>query len=172
MPVTDPIYLDHNATTPMQPAVVEAMLPFLREHFGNPSSAHVYGRRAKRAVDRAREQVAALLDCEPDEVFFTSGGTEANNLAIRVVLEAPPPRRHVVTSTIEHPATARPCVWLERHGILVTRLPVDGTGRVRAGRFQSGRGSSGSRCASPSSTRVRRGSGARASSSPLSQASC
>lgn len=128
----DPIYLDHNATTPVHPAVLEAMLPYLREHFGNPSSPHVYGQRAKRAVDRARDQVAALLACRPDEVLFTSGGTEANNLAVRGVVEAQAPRRHVVTSAVEHPATTRPCELLERQGFEVTRAPVDGTGRVRS----------------------------------------
>ncbi|MBM4395997.1 MAG: cysteine desulfurase [Deltaproteobacteria bacterium] len=130
--MSDPVYLDHNATTPVHPAVVDAMLPFLREHFGNPSSGHVYGRRAHDAVDRARTQVAALLGCEPDEVFFTSGGTEANNLAISGVLDALGGQRpHVLTSAVEHPATARPCDRLERHGREVTRVPVDGDGRVR-----------------------------------------
>ena len=128
---SDPIYLDHNATTPLLPEVVEAMLPFLREHFGNPSSGHVYGARAKAAIDRAREQVAALLACDPDEVLFTSGGTEANNLAIRGVTEARPERRAVVTTTIEHPATARPCAWLEAHGYRVSRLGVDRDGRAK-----------------------------------------
>jgi cysteine desulfurase len=126
-----PIYLDHNATTPVHPAVVEAMLPYLREHFGNPSSGHVYGQRAKHAVGHAREQVASLLACQPDEVLFTSGGTEANNLAIRGVLELSGSRRHVVTTTVEHPATARPCDLLERQGVEVTRLPVDKSGRVQ-----------------------------------------
>ena len=128
----NPIYFDHNATTPVHPAVVEAMLPYLRDHFGNPSSGHVYGQRARRAVERAREQVASLLACHPDEIIFTSGGTEANNLAIRGVIEPSSPRRHVVTSAVEHPATARPCELLERQGVEVTRLPVDGTGRVNA----------------------------------------
>jgi cysteine desulfurase len=127
---SDPIYLDHNATTPLVPEVVDAMLPHLREHFGNPSSGHVYGRRAREAVERARGQVAALLGCAPEEVCFTSGGTEANNLAIRGVAEARPERRHVVTSVIEHPATSVPCDWLERHGHRVSRLGVDATGRV------------------------------------------
>ncbi len=125
-----PIYLDHNATTPLHPTVLEAMLPFLREDFGNPSSGHVFGQRAKRGVERAREQVAALLGCQPEEILFTSGGTEANNLAIRGLLERSATRRHVVTSAVEHPATARPCDALERQGIVVTRLPVDATGRV------------------------------------------
>jgi cysteine desulfurase len=126
-----PIYLDHNATTPVHPAVLDAMLPYLREHFGNPSSGHIYGQRARAAVERAREQVASLLACQPDEIVFTSGGTEANNLAIRGVLELASPRRHIVNSTVEHPATTQPCELLERHGAEVTRLPVDGFGRVR-----------------------------------------
>jgi len=127
----DPLYLDHNATTPLLPEVVDAMVPYLREHFGNPSSAHVYGRRAREAVDRARAQVAALLDARPEEVFFVASGTEANNLAIRGVTAALPDRRHVVTSTIEHPATAEPCRELQRQGWEVTWLPVDEQGRVR-----------------------------------------
>jgi cysteine desulfurase len=127
----DPIYLDHNATTPLLPEVVDAMLPFLRDHFGNPSSAHVYGARAKAAVTEARHRVAALLGCDDDEVVFTSGGTEANNLAIRGVCEARGERCHIVTSAIEHPATEKPLTWLERHGSRVTRVGVDGEGRVR-----------------------------------------
>jgi cysteine desulfurase len=127
----NPIYLDHNATTPLLPEVIDTMLPYLREHFGNPSSGHVYGTRAGRAVARAREQVAALLGCEADEVIFTSGGTEANNLAIRGVGAAVENRRHIVTTVIEHPATARPCAWLEKHGRSVTRIGVDADGRVR-----------------------------------------
>jgi cysteine desulfurase len=127
----DPIYLDHNATTPLLPEVVDAMLPYLREHFGNPSSGHVYGTRARAAVFRAREQAAALLGCEADEIVFTSGGTEANNLAIRGVTGALEPKRHVVTTVIEHPATARPCTWLEEHGCRVTRIGVDHEGRAR-----------------------------------------
>lgn len=126
----DPIYLDHNATTPLLPEVVDAMLPYLREHFGNPSSGHVYGARARAAVDRARGQVAALLDCDPDEIVFTSGGTEANNLAIRGVTGVCASRRRVVTTVIEHPATARPCAWLEKHGWSVTRIAVDPDGRA------------------------------------------
>jgi len=126
-----PIYLDHNATTPILPEVVDAMLPYLREHFGNPSSSHVYGRRARDAIARARGQVAILLGCDEDEVIFTSGGTEANNLAIRGVVEARSVRRHVVTTVVEHSATAHPCAWLERHGVRVTRIGVDGDGRAR-----------------------------------------
>ncbi len=126
-----PIYLDHNATTPLHPEVLDAMWPYLREHFGNPSSSHAYGARASGAVRRAREQVAATLGCAADEIVFTSGGTEASNLAIRGLLEASPARRHVVTTVIEHPATSRPCGWLERHGHRVTRIGVDTEGRTR-----------------------------------------
>jgi cysteine desulfurase len=123
------IYLDHNATTPILPAVVDGMLPFLREHFGNPSSNHEYGRRAREAVERARTQVAELLGCLSDEVFFTSGGTEANNLAIRGVAEASE-RRHLITSSIEHPATIAPCRYLSEHGWRVDFLAVDRAGQV------------------------------------------
>jgi len=125
-----PIYLDHNATTPLLPEVVDAMLPYLREHFGNPSSDHAYGQRAREAVERARGQVALLVGSDADEIVFTSGGTESNNLAIRGVAEARPERRHLVTSVIEHPATERPCAWLASHGWSVTRLAVDAGGRV------------------------------------------
>jgi len=126
-----PVYLDHNATTPVLPEVVDAMLPYLREHFGNPSSGHAYGRLAHEAVERARRQVAGLIGCDPDEVIFTSGGTEANNLAIRGTLEARSERHHVVTTAVEHPATVYPCAWLERHGVRITRLRVDSKGRAR-----------------------------------------
>jgi cysteine desulfurase len=126
----DPIYLDHNATTPLLPEVVESMLPYLHRHFGNPSSNHAYGREARAGVERAREQVASLLSCRPDEVFFTSGGTEANNLAIRGVTEAVARRRHVVTTTIEHPATAHPCRYLGAHGWRVDHVPVDASCRL------------------------------------------
>ena len=128
---SEPVYLDHNATTPLLPEVVDAMLPYLGEHFGNPSSGHVYGVRAGQAVTRARDQVAALLGCDADEVVFTSGGTEANNLAIRGVVEALDRKGSIVTSAIEHPATARPCAWLEGRGHRVVQVGVDGTGRIR-----------------------------------------
>ena len=131
MTAPDPIYLDHNATTPVLPEVVDAMLPYLREHFGNPSCAHVFGARARAAIEQARDRVARLLGCDDDEIVFTSGGTEANNLAIRGVAEARPERRHIVTSVIEHPATEQPCAWLERHGHRVTRLGVDADGCTR-----------------------------------------
>ena len=125
-----PIYLDHNATTPLLPEVVDAMLPFLRVHFGNPSSGHAYGAHAREAVARARRQVAALLGCDDDEVLFTSGGTEANNLAIRGLAETRAAPGHIVTTVIEHPATEQPCAWLERRGWRVTRIGVDASGRA------------------------------------------
>lgn len=126
-----PIYLDYNATTPVLPEVVDAMLPYLRDHFGNPSSGHALGLAARAAVEKARGQVADLLECDPDEVIFTSGGTESNNIAIRGVVEARPDRRHVVTSSIEHPAVVAPCAWLERHGWRVTRAATTPEGQVR-----------------------------------------
>ncbi|MGH7285496.1 MAG: cysteine desulfurase family protein [Polyangiaceae bacterium] len=137
--MTAPIYLDHNATTPILPEVVDAMLPYLREHFGNPSSAHVYGARARDAVARAREQVAAMLGCAAHEIIFTSGGTEANNLAIRGVTEALESKSHIVTTVIEHPAISRPCAWLEKHGRSVTRIAVDADGRARVDEAAIGR---------------------------------
>jgi cysteine desulfurase len=127
-----PIYLDYNATTPLLPEVVEAMLPYLREHFGNPSSIHSFGKRAKEAIEGARMEVGRLLGCHPDEVYFTSGGTESNNIAIRGTAEAQPGRRHILTSSIEHPAVANPCTCLERDGYEVTRLSVDRHGRVNS----------------------------------------
>jgi len=125
-----PTYFDYNATTPLLPEVVEAMLPYLGEHFGNPSSGHVFGRRARYAVENARDQVASLLGAEPEEIVFTSGGTEANNLAILGAAEMFRHKKHLVTSVIEHPATAEPCRWLQQRGWQVSWLPVDETGRI------------------------------------------
>jgi len=126
----DPIYLDYNATTPISPEVVDAMLPYLRVHFGNPSSRHIYGRRTRDAVESARGEVAALIGGHADEIVFTSGGTEANNLAIRGTA-ARSARRRLVTSAVEHPATAQPVAWLERQGWEVVRAGVDGGGRTQ-----------------------------------------
>jgi cysteine desulfurase len=130
-----PIYLDYNATTPLDPAVVEAMEPFLRERFGNPSSAHVYGRMARDAVDRARAQVAALLGAEAGEIVFTGGGSEASNLALKgavfaALARTPARELHVITSAVEHPATLEPCAFLARLGCRLTVLPVDRHGVV------------------------------------------
>jgi cysteine desulfurase len=127
----DPIYLDHNATTPLLPDVIEAIVESIRCDFGNPSSGHVYGERARSAMERARGQVAGLLGCSPDELIFTAGGTEANNLAIRGLAEACSDRRRIVTTTIEHPATREPCRYLEARGWKVVWAPVDHTGRAR-----------------------------------------
>jgi cysteine desulfurase len=126
-----PIYLDYNATTPVLPEVLEAMLPYLRERFGNPSSRHPYGRDARTAIEQAREQVALLLGCSADEIYFTSGGTEANNLALVGSAEAAAYSGDVITSTIEHPSVLRPCDLLERRGFKVTRIGVDHRGIVR-----------------------------------------
>lgn len=125
-----PIYLDYNATTPLDPAVVAAMRPYLEQHFGNPSSSHAYGQAAKEAHEQARGQVAALLGCAPDEVIFTSGGSESDNQAIKGIAFARSELgKHIITSQIEHPAVLNTCRYLEiRHGFEVTYLPVDGDG--------------------------------------------
>lgn len=126
-----PIYLDYNATTPVDPAVADAIGHALRELWGNPSSGHEYGKAAHAAVERARGQVAALLAAEPDEVVFAGGGSEASNHAIKgAVLRQPPDRCHVVTTAVEHPATLRPVEFLRRLGCEVTVLPVDRHGLV------------------------------------------
>ena len=127
-----PVYLDHNATTPVDPRVVEAMLPCLTEHFGNPASrTHAYGWAAARLVERSRERVAAALGAHPDEVVFTSGATESNNLAIKGVAWALRERgRHLVTVATEHKAVLDPCRRLAAEGFEVTVLPVDRHGRV------------------------------------------
>ncbi|HKA46473.1 MAG TPA: cysteine desulfurase family protein [Burkholderiales bacterium] len=126
------IYLDYNATTPVAPEVLDVMLPFLREGYGNPSSSHAVGRRAHEAVEAARAQVAGLIGAAADEIIFTSGGTEATNLALRGVVAAHPYRRHVITSTFEHPATAETCLMLEQQRLRITRVPVGSDGRMRA----------------------------------------
>jgi cysteine desulfurase len=133
-----PIYLDYNATTPHDPEVVEAMKPYLEEHFGNPSSSHRFGLIAKEAVEEARKQVAGLINCTPNEIVFTSGGTESNNqailgaaFAIRGAAYGNRARgNHIITSTIEHPAVLQVCAYLETMGFEVTYLPVDGSGMV------------------------------------------
>ena len=126
-----PIYLDYNATTPVDPRVVEAMLPYLRTHFGNPSSSHFFGRQARIAVEQARQQVAHLIGCSSEEIIFTSGGTESNNLAIKGVAEARRDRgNHIITSAIEHPAVLEVCNDLEKRGFRITRVAVDRFGSV------------------------------------------
>ncbi len=125
-----PIYLDYNATTPIDPAVTAAMLPFLQDHFGNPSSAHAFGHTARDAVDHARRQLADLLGANAEEIVFSGGGSEASNLALKGAVFATGPGGHIITSAVEHPATLQPCAFLRRLGCRVTVLPVDGTGRV------------------------------------------
>jgi cysteine desulfurase len=136
------IYLDNNATTPLDPRVLDAMLPFLREHFGNASSKnHPYGWQASEAVEKARAQVAGLLGASPREIIFTSGATEANNLAILGLAcgsapphseQGPPARNHIITQATEHHAVLDPCHHLEKRGFETTRLAPDPGGRVRA----------------------------------------
>jgi cysteine desulfurase len=137
-----PIYLDYNATTPIDPAVYEAMEPFLRDGFGNPSSTHAYGKAARDAVERARAQVAELIGARPGEVVFTGGGSEASNQAIKgTCLTRPrgllarlfgtqPDKLHAVTTAVEHPATIQPLEFLRQLGLSVTVVPVDRTGLV------------------------------------------
>jgi cysteine desulfurase len=129
-----PIYLDYNATTPIDPMVVEAMLPYLSTHFGNPSSSHSYGHIAHQAVDSARSQVARLLGCTPSEITFTGGGSESDNLAIRgIALAYQYKGNHIITQVTEHPGVLNTCHALERlHRFRVTYLPVDRNGGVSA----------------------------------------
>ena len=127
-----PIYLDYNATTPVDPDVREAMLPYLGEHFGNPSSGYAYGQRAKEAVEDARRKVAAFIGATPEEVIFTSGGSESDNHAIiGIALANAQKGKHIITSCIEHPAVINTCRYLEeRLGFRITYLPVDRYGQV------------------------------------------
>ena len=129
--ISQRIYLDFNASTPIAPEVAEAMKPFLSQHFGNPSSLHWAGIPAKEAVEHARQQVAELLQCSPDEIVFTSGGSESNNHAIKGVFFALREKgNHIITTQIEHPAVINPCRFLERLGAEVTYVGVDRYGRV------------------------------------------
>ncbi len=127
-----PVYLDYNATTPLDHEVIDAMRPFMETEFGNPSSSHWHGIAPRRAVKAAREQVAALLGARPDEIVFTSGGTESNNHAIKGTVQALRKKgNHIVTSVVEHPAVLEVCRFLKAEGIETTYLPVDEQGRVR-----------------------------------------
>lgn len=126
-----PVYLDYNATTPIDPRVAEAMLPYMHTHFGNPSSSHIFGSEAKRAVEAARKKVADMLNCSVDEIIFTSGGSESNNFAIRGAAFANRKKgNHIITSSIEHPAVTEVCNFLEHNGFKITYLPVDKYGLV------------------------------------------
>src|SRR6202140_591311 len=124
------IYLDNNATTQLDPAVIEEMLPYLTEYYGKPSSGDAFGAQVRRAIDLARERVAALLGCEPGEIVFTSCGTEANNAALNSALQLDPARQNVVTTSVEHSATFRHCEVLSKRGCGVTTVGVDGEGNL------------------------------------------
>jgi cysteine desulfurase len=127
----DRIYLDYAATTPLDPRVLEAMLPYMTERFGNPNSIHSFGREARLAIDEAREKIAQLLNCQPSEIVFTSGGTESDNLALRGIAEAYRQKgNHIITTAIEHHAVLRTCKALEDMGFSVTYLSVDEHGLV------------------------------------------
>ncbi|HCK99795.1 MAG TPA: bifunctional IscS subfamily cysteine desulfurase/selenide, water dikinase SelD, partial [Candidatus Marinimicrobia bacterium] len=124
-----PIYLDHNASTPLIPEVINAMLPFLKNHYGNPSSSHYYGQESKKAIEHARDQLAALLNCSTGEIIFTSGGSESNNMAVKGVAGLFN-SGHIITSAVEHPAILEVCRYLEGKGFDITYLPVDEYGMV------------------------------------------
>lgn len=127
----EPIYLDYNATTPISPEVAEEMLPYIQAHFGNPSSSYAIGRFNKEAIEKARMQVANLIAASPEEIIFTSGGTESNNHAIRGAVFANQHKgKHVITSRVEHPAVTEVCKFLEKQGYEITPLPVDSFGKV------------------------------------------
>ena len=124
------VYLDNNATTQVDPAVFEAMLPWLRDEYGNPSSVYSLGKRAAAALDIAREQVAALINCAPGELIFTSCGSESINSAILSAASIDPDKTHIVTTAVEHSATIKLCEHLARRGYEITWLPVDSLGRL------------------------------------------
>jgi cysteine desulfurase len=119
------IYLDYNASTPIAPKVLEAMMPYLTSKYGNPSSSHSFGVECRAAIEQARERVASLLGCEASEIVFTSGATESNNMVIKGIAKAAGKGKHFITSQIEHPAVLEPCRHIERFGYKVTYLPVD-----------------------------------------------
>src|SRR6267143_451653 len=133
----DFVYLDNNATTPLDPAVIEEMLPFLTKQYGNPSGGYAFAARARKAVDLAREQLAALLGCEPSEIVFTSGGTESNNAVIHSALQFEPRGKHVVTSAVEHSAVLRPCQDFEKRSCTVTFLGVERHGNIDLGELEA-----------------------------------
>lgn len=131
------IYLDNNATTQLDPAVIEEMLPFLTSYYGNPSSGYGFAAMARKAINLARERLAALLGCEPTELVFTSGGTESNNAIINSALQLETRGRHVLASGVEHSAVFRPCQDLAKRGYAVTFLGVDGNGNLDLGELET-----------------------------------
>jgi cysteine desulfurase len=130
------IYLDNNATTQVAPEVLEAMLPYFHDLYGNPSSAHTFGGQVGRKIRKAREQVAALLGASPEEILLTSCGTESDNTAIRSALATDPQKRHIVTSRVEHPAIKSLCSHLSNQGYRITEIPVDGQGQLDMDRYE------------------------------------
>jgi cysteine desulfurase len=134
--MSDLLYLDHNATTPVDPRVRDAMLPWLGNEFGNPSSVYALGRRASEALKRAREQVAALVGADPSEIIFNSCGTEATNTAILSAIAIDPDRRHIITSSVEHSATTKLCEYLATRGYEITWLPVEKDGTLNISRLE------------------------------------
>lgn len=134
--MAEAIYLDHHSTTPLAPEVLDAMLPYLAERYGNPRTGHVFGRAARAGLDRAREQVAQALGCDPDEVIFTGGSSEANNLAVKGLAWARRDRgRHLLISAVEHPSIRGACQWLGTEGWTVSTVGVDARGQVSAAAF-------------------------------------
>ena len=131
------IYLDNNATTQLDPAVIEEMLPFLTRHYGNPSSGYSFAATARKAIDLARERLAALLGCEPVEIVFSSGGTESNNAVINSALQLEAGGKHVIASAVEHSAVLRPCQDLAKRGCDVTFLGVDRHGNLDLGELEA-----------------------------------
>ncbi len=131
------IYLDHNATTPILPEVLEAMMPYLTTEWGNPSSAYKFGAKLKSVIETAREQVAQLIGAHPMDVIFTSCATESNNAAIAGALKANPAKRHIVTSSVEHSSVLNHCMALEKEGYRVTYLPVDRDGLLKLADLES-----------------------------------
>ncbi|MGC1455659.1 MAG: cysteine desulfurase family protein [Nitrospirota bacterium] len=128
--MTNSIYLDYNASTPVDPRVLQEMLPYLKDKFGNPSSSHPYGVSLRVGIEQARERLAVLLGSKASEIIFTSGATESNNMVIKGVAESAPRGSHIIASRIEHPAVLEPCRYLERHGHAVTYLRVDEYGLI------------------------------------------
>jgi len=125
------IYMDHGATTPVDPLVVDAMLPYFTETFGNASSLHSFGQEANSALEQSRQQVAASIGAKPEEIIFTSGGTESDNLAIKgIAYRNSGKGKHIITSTIEHPTILNTCAYLEKEGFDVTYVPADSDGII------------------------------------------
>jgi len=132
-----PVYLDYNATTPVDPEVLKEMIPYIESYYGNPSSPYLIGKNNKEAIEKARGQVAKLISCKPEEIYFTSCATESNNLAIKgIALENSKKGRHIITSAIEHPAVTEVCKYLGSQGFEITYLPVDQYGLVDPGQVK------------------------------------